>query len=272
MRQTNAQPICGYQHDDCDFMIGISSTGKAKIATAIEDMFDRLALQLLGEVPKLKNKKLIIITTKNEFSLAHLFVAAMKNKSLNDVEKDVLKGVLDTAYGYLDSLKSRTQSNVTERVDALIKESKARNLSVSMDQVSVILRDEMEKAKSHIRAIAESESTKARNMGVAMDITRVAADLSDNDPTVFFVIVRDGKTCNDCLRLHMMPDEVTPRLWKLSELKQSYGKRGDAYPSIVNRHPHCRCQLTYLSKGFGFNARGYISYVAQGHDAIADQR
>lgn len=253
-------------------MIGISSTGKEKIAAAIEEMFDRMALKFLGEVPRFKNKKLIAISTKPQFSLMHLFVAAMKNKPLNAVEKDVLKGVLDTAYGYVDSLKSKTQSNVVDRIDAAVKEAKVKGQTLTDSHVQSMIDEEMDKAKSHMMAIAQSEGTKARNMGVAMDIARVAADLNDPDPTVFFVIVRDGKTCNDCMRLHMMDDGVTPRLWKLSELKQSYGKRGDSVPSIVNRHPHCRCQLTYLSKGFGFNAKGYITYKKADYDAFKDQR
>lgn len=254
-------------------MIGISSSGKSQIAESIEIMFDRMSLQLLGQVPGLAGKKLGIFAIKRgEFSLAHLFVAAMKNKPLNPIEEDILKGVLSNAYGYVDSLKSKTKSNIVDQIDALVKESKAQGRDVTNEQVQQVIAIEMDKAKSHMIAITESEGTKSRNMGVALDISRVAADNGDNDPTVFFVIVRDGKTCSECLRLHMEPDGVTPRLWKLSELKQSYGRRGDATPSLVNRHPHCRCQLTYLPKGFGFNQKGWVSYKKMDHDEIANQR
>jgi hypothetical protein len=78
--------------------------------------------------------------------------------------------------------------------------------------------------------------------------------------------------CNDCKRLHLMPDGITPRLWKLSELKASYGKRGDEVPSLINRHPFCRCQLVYLTKGFGFNDKGKLKYVQEGYDAYSIQK
>jgi hypothetical protein len=103
-----------------------------------------------------------------------------------------------------------------------------------------------------------------------MDISRVAAGIGDNDPTVFFVVVKDDKTCNECTRLHLNPDG-TPRVLKFSELKQGYHKRGEDNPSAFGLHPHCRCTLTYLSKGFGFKA-GRVAYIREGHDEYAKQR
>jgi hypothetical protein len=253
-------------------MIGISSKGKENIGGIVDSLFDKMAFKLLGSIPALKDKKALIFTTKNQFSLANLFVAAMNNQPLNEVESDVLKGMLDTAHGYVESLKNKTKSNVTDQLDAMIKEAKAKGVGVSMVDVQRVIGKEMEKAKSHVGAITMSEATKARNLGVAMDISRVAASVNDKDPIVFFVIVRDGKTCNDCMRLHMMPDGTIPRLWYLSELKAGYGKRGDDAPSMVNRHPHCRCQLTYLGRGYGFNGKGFVSYVEKGYDALKAQR
>lgn len=253
-------------------MIGISSTGKEAISKVVEELFDSIAMEFLGNIPSLANKKFIAISSQTNMGLPHLFVQAMKNKNLNDIEKDVLKGLLENAYGYIDGLKSRTRSNITDAVDGAIKQAKLRNVKLYPEQIRQIVNEEMQKARSHMKTIAESESTKTKNFGTAMDITRVAADLGDADPTVMFVIVRDGKTCNDCLRLHMMPDGITPRLWKLSQLKQTYGKRGDDAPSLVNRHPHCRCQITYLTKGFGFNDKGRVSYVSENYDAYAAQQ
>jgi hypothetical protein len=104
-----------------------------------------------------------------------------------------------------------------------------------------------------------------------MDITRASASLDDADPTVFFVVVKDAATCKECIRLHLMDDGSTPKLWKFSELKQGYHKRSEDYPSAFGLHPHCRCTLTYLAKGFGFS-RGRVSYIREGHDEYSKQR
>lgn len=253
-------------------MIGINSSNKEQIASIVENMFDNIALQFIGDIPKLKNKKTLIISSKRNYGLSHLFVQAMQNKSPNPIESDVLKSLLESAYGYIESLKNRTKSNVTERLDGIMREAKLQGRSVSRQELTDIISEELGKARSHMKAIAESESTKLRNLGTMMDISRVAANLGDSDPTVFFVVVKDGATCKECLKLHLMPDELTPRLWKFSELKQGYHKRGEANPSAFGLHPHCRCTLTYLSSGFGFDNQGKVSYNSENYNAYSKQR
>lgn len=250
-------------------MIGITSSGKEIIANAVENMFDRIALDFLGNIPRLKNKKMIVFSTEPNMGLSHLFVQAMQNKALNPIEQDVLKGLLVSADGYIEALKSRTKANVTERVDGLVRESKASKDRVDSTAIQQAVQEEMAKAKTHLQTIVESEATKFRNLGTLMDITRVASSLGDNDPTVFFVVVKDGLLCKECARLHM--DGGKPRLWKFSELKQGYHKRGEQYPSAFGLHPHCRCTLTYLSRGFGFDDNGRVVYIAQNHDEYASR-
>lgn len=252
-------------------MNGISSGGKEQIAQKVEEMFDRIALQFVGEIPRLKNKKLIVFSTHSNEGLPSLFVQAMQNKAPNPVEQDVLKGLLNSAYDYIESLKSKTRASVTERIDGVIREAKLSDRQVSAAEIQAILDDELGKAKSLMQAIVEAESTKMRNMGTMMDISRVASSLGDGDPTVFFVVVRDGNTCKECMRLHLMPDQATPRLWKFSELKQGYHKRSENFPSAFGLHPHCRCTLTYLSRGFGFE-NGKLQYKAENHDEYGHQR
>lgn len=252
-------------------MIGMSSGGKDAIKVLIEDMFDKLALGFLGHIPRLAHKKYLAISGQKNLGLAHLFVQSMANKNPNMFEQDALKSLLESTYGYIDSLKSRTQSNLTESIDGIIKEAKAKGQKVDDAAIHQVVEEEMKKAKSHMKTIAESESTKIRNVGRMMDITRVASSINDSDPLVFFVVVRDSTTCKECLRLHMMPDGVTPRVWRFSELRQAYHKRGNDAPSAFGLHPHCRCTLTYIAKGFGFNKKGKITYIKQDHDQYEAQ-
>lgn len=253
-------------------MIGISSPSKEKIAKIVEDMFDNIALQFIGDIPKLRSKKSLVISYKPNLGLSHLFVQAMQNKSPNSIEQDMLKSLLESAHNYIESLKNRTMSNVTERVDGLVREAKLRKQPLDEKAMQDILAEELSKARSHMKAIAESEATKLRNLGTMVDISRVAANIGDNDPTVFFVVVKDQSTCKECVRLHLMPDQITPRLWKFSELKQGYHKRSDNNPSAFGLHPHCRCTLTYLAKGFSFDKAGRLTYHSEDYDAFLRQR
>lgn len=252
-------------------MQGLSSGGKEAIGNKVEELFDRIAVDLVGELPRFKNRKTVIISSKRNFGLADLFVQSMQNKTPNAIERDALKGLLNSAADYVESLKSRTKAAVTERIDGLIRESKLQGRELASAEIQSILDDELERAKGLLKAITEAESTKLRNMGTLMDITRTSSSLDDADPTVFFVVVRDGATCKECIRLHLMPDQTTPRLWKFSELKQGYHKRSENNPSAFGLHPHCRCTLTYLARGFGF-AKGLVTYKAENHDEFSRQR
>lgn len=252
-------------------MFGLSSSGKDSIAASIEKMFDTLALRLLGEIPKLRDKKYLLFSMTPKISLTNIFLQAMDNKTPNHLERDALKSMLDSAHGYVESLKSKTKSNIVESVDALVKEAKINGRQVSSTEVSEILSSEMGKAQNSLNTIAEAETTKTRNVGHTMDIAKVAERAGDDDPTVFFVIVRDGEACSDCVKMHMMPDKVTPRLWKLKDLSAGWYKRGDEKPSICGLHPFCRCSETFLPKGFGF-VGGFIHWVGLDYDAYAEQQ
>lgn len=253
-------------------MYGISSSGKEQIGNVVEDIFDKIALQFIGNIPKLRGVKRLIISHEENFGLSHLFVQAMANKALVPIEQDVLKSLLESSYGYIESLKSKTKSNLVERLDGLAREAQLQNRKLSQEEVNEALEEEMRKASSGLMTIVESESNKLKNLGTMMDIARVAASVGDEDPTVFFVVVRDGTTCKECLRLHLMPDQVTPRLWKFSELKQGYHKRGDNTASAFGLHPNDKCTLTYLSEGFGFNEKGRVTYQNEDYDGHKEQR
>lgn len=253
-------------------MIGLSSRAKEALGQVVEDLFDRVALQFIGEIPKLKNKKNLVISNQRNFGLPHLFVQSMSNKSPNPMERDFLQSLLESSHSYIEALKNRTRANIAERIDGLAREATLRKEKLKEEDVQAVLNEELGKAKSHMASIAESESTKLRNLGSMMSISRVAADIGDTDPTVFFVVIRDGSTCKECIKLHLNKDGATPRLWKFSQLKQGYHKRGEENPSAFGLHPHCRCTLTYLARGFGFDDTGRLKYHSEGYDAFSKQK
>ena len=251
-------------------MIGISSNGKSSINKIVEDIFDRIALQFIGDLPRLKEVKRLIISTQPNLGLPHLFVQAMANKPLNEIEKDVLKSLLESSDGYIQALKNRTRASLTDQIDGTVRQAKLQNRKVTKKEIDSLVEAEFKKAGSSLMTILEAEGTKFRNLGSMMDISRVAASIGDPDPTVFFIMVRDNTTCKECLRLHTS-DGITPRLFKFSELKQGYHKRGEDTASIYGLHPHCRCTLAYLSKGFGFDEKGKLKYHSPDHDAYEIQ-
>lgn len=252
-------------------MRGISSTGKDQIKGLVERFFDKISAKLLGSIPSLRNKNLFF--SSYDLSLTNIFIQAMDNKHPNELEQDVLKGLLSSSLGYLDAIKHNTQSNVAEQVDGLIRQSQNSNRELDPSEINEILQREFNKAKSAVKTIAESEGTKVRNVGSAMDISRLASERGIEDPNVFFIVIRDKSTCKWCLQNHLHGNG-TPKVFKLSEIKQSYlsteqKKTGEV--SVCGLHPFCRCTLGYLAPGFGFK-RGKLEYISQYHDEYKHQK
>lgn len=252
-------------------MRGISDPVKNVISGVIDLMFDRMAYRLLGMIPAFKDKKTILFSASPTTTLAHLFVQAMGNTRPLPKEEEVMRSMLSTAHGFMEALKVKTKTQLVEAVDSYVREARARGETPSESAIKNKIAEELNKAGNHVKTISEAEATKARNTGKLMSIARVGASMGVSDPTVFFVVIKDSKTCNECKRLHMTNDGVTPRVWKMSELGYSYHKKGENNPKISGLHPHCRCTLTLLSPGFGFK-NGVVSFIGEGHDEHEKQR
>jgi hypothetical protein len=253
-------------------MYGISSQSKEQIDKVVGDLFDKAALRFLGNLPKLQHKKTMLIGFEQSINLANLFVQSMDNKWLNNIENDVLKGILSGAASYIEILKNKTSNNIIQRIEGLAREARVGNEKIPETEINKVIEDELGKARSGLETIAASESTKARNLGMTLDITRAAAVDGDKDPVIGFAGIYDDRTCKECKRLFLMPDEVTPRLWYISECSAGYFKRGDAVPSILGLHPFCRHTPFMIPSDWGFNESGYLTFIGIGHNALEEQR
>lgn len=252
-------------------MKGIGNNLRSQVDELIEAMFDRMALRLLGNLPHLKNKKTLAITAEPNKTLAGLFIRSLNADKMLPREESVLKNLLSTAHGYIESLKHKTKTEIGNTLEAYAIESTLTNKPVSSVEIKNKVEKAFEKARHGLKTIAEAESTKVRNVGKAAQIARVGASLGTEDPNIFFQVLRDGVTCPECIRLHCMPDKITPRIWKLSQVGFSYHKKGESNPKIAGAHIHCRCTLTLLPAGFSFKD-GSLKWVGNGYDEYEAQK
>lgn len=252
-------------------MRGLSSATKGLLGSIVDSLFDNIAMALLGRLPSMKDKKLIAFTASPTMTLAHLFVESMGNKMPMPSEQEAMKNMLSTAHDYVEALKSKTKARVASSIESYVQEERNQGRAPSEKEIKKRVADELSAAGKHIKLIAEAEGTKARNLGSAMTVSRIGASQGIADPMVFFVVVRDGKLCSECKRLHLLPDGVTPKVWRLSELGFGYHKKGEPNPKISGIHPHCRCTMTYLAPGFSFKD-GRIHYAGPEHNELDVQR
>lgn len=251
-------------------MRALSSSSRERIFQYIDELFDNMSLQLLGETPYLKGKKSILFSSKPDLTLAHLFLRNLNETNITPQEEEAMKSLTSKAEEYVHGLRSRTKAQMISKIETYLSEKASKGKPSSTVDLGKEIGEVLESAKSHFNKIAEYETTHAANLGGAFQIARVGASQGQSDPNCYLAVIHDGKLCEDCKRLHLLDDEITPRIWKLSDISFGYGKKTDQKPTIV-RHNHCRCRLVFLANGFSFE-NGQVSFQALGHDEYEAQK
>lgn len=240
-----------------------------RIHSALDTLFARARTLLLGK--DYGTAKGIRISTSDATTLQGLYSAAAKASGA-EPDADVANTIRAIADNYLEAQLATAKAKVVADVASVLQEAEAKG--VDTDVATVLggrLSETWGSLTSGVRRIAETETTSGRNLGLLEGINKVNAFNNVEDPTVFWVIVRDAHVCKECVSLHMRADGVTPRVWKLSEVAGGYHKKGDLVPSVRGLHPHCRCMCATLLPGWGFDGGGKTKYIDPEHDEYASQ-
>lgn len=247
----------------------LSKAAIKKIERAIDRLFDHAKARILG--PQSVDKR-IVFSFRRELSIPGLFEAAAKEEGFIP-NLDALNALVDIAGQYVDSTRTRTKAKTVREVQRVLTEASLGGVETDVATVlNGALADVWKDTTTTMHAIIDAEASNAKNVSIMDGVFQANAVQGVEDPVVFFVIVRDGQACKECVRLHMMEDGVTPRVWKLSDVGHGYHKRGDPNPKIGGLHPHCRCTLTTLLPGFGFDAGGKVTFVSTKHNEYKKQR
>lgn len=252
--------------------ITLSRAAVKLIGQSVDQLFHRVAARYLGpDYLKKWGNKTIAVDYRPGLTLQELYSsAAGEERSRPDTE--VMDHLARIANGYLDATREQTKARVVAHVDRFMRDAEEEGTETDLETVlGGHLYEVFGKARADVVRILDSENTHARNLGSLEGITKVSAAMGVEDPTVFFIVVNDEHLCDECRRLHLLEDNITPRVWKLSEVGSGYHKRGDPNPKIGSLHPHDRCSLAQVATGYGFRGGG-IAFIAIGHDEFARQR
>ncbi len=244
-----------------------------QIHRAVERLFDRVKARFLGpNWYSQRGEKAIAVGFRPELSLPGLYFAGVEEERAKP-NTDTLNALMQIADGYLEAQREATKARVVKAVDVFLQE--AATGKVKTDLPTVLggeLSEVWAQTTYNVKRIIDTESTHARNIGTLEGISRVNAYMGIEDPVVYFVVVNDELLCDECKRLHLMEDEHTPRLWLLSQIGHGYHRRGEPDPKVGGLHPHCRCTMSTLTPGWGFDVNGYPKYIGEGHDEYARQQ
>lgn len=251
-------------------MAKLSPKAVARIEEAVEKLFVRAKSRFMGGIPPGAPKHLIISIAKG-LSIPGVFQQAARAEGVLPNE-DLQSTVTKIGLNYLDAIKERAKARTVQSVQAFLTDAQKNGVDTDVETVlGGQIADLWGTITGDVKRIVESETTAAKNISIADAISKINASAGINDPIVYFIIVKDGEACEECVRLHTM-DGKTPRLWKMSEVGSGYHKKGDDSPKATGLHTHCRCQMASLMPGYGFDSNGRITYISQGWDELKNQR
>lgn len=237
---------------------------------AIEKLFLRAKLRCGVVNEPSDHSKRLYVTIDPRYTIPGLYDAAAREGGVIP-RFGALDELRKVAASYLDAQKAQAQAAVTRVVDALLAPGRKPATSIRAD-LAEALGEVVKRLEPAVERIVETEAIAARNLGALEVTTKIATDQGIDDPTVYFVVVRDQYLCAECKRLHLLPDGSTPRVWHLSEVSRAYHRRGEDRPSIFGGHPHCFTGNTRLHTDLGLLTIKELFDVGGARKVVVDAR
>ena len=255
----------------------IPKTGIRAIDTAITALFNRMKARFLGKKYEPKAIRFSVtgfdkpIQYRPDLSMPDMFEEAAKAEGFKPNRK-LQEAVTGGIEQYLDAHQELAKAKVRNAVQTVLSEAEAAKEEINIEKVlKQELHTVMKKVTDDVANVIDSELGRAKNLSTLDAISKVNTMVGIEDPTVVFIGPNDQYTCKDCKRLYFMPDGVTPRTWKMSELKAVLGKHGGECPCTGGQHPRCRHASSTMMPGFGFDAGGSVHYIDPGFDVYKEQ-
>ena len=254
----------------------LSKAAVRAIHRAIEGLFNRAKIRLLG---RSYNPKKIVITVnappkpathRADLSLPGIFRTTAAMERMKPDER-IEESLMRVAEGYLDTQREKAKVETLNSVQNFLTAAETRGKPSDVQTVlGGELADIFGRVTRDVKRIVETEGTRTRNTSSLDAIAKVNAMAAIDDPLVYFAVVNDEHLCEECRRLHLMEDGITPRVYRLSTIGHGYHHRGESDPKLGGLHPHCRCTLVTIMPGYGFKD-GKVTYLEAGHDEYQEQ-
>ena len=245
------------------------------VSSIVSSIFDRAKKRFLGKEVSGYGIKFIPVTHpvqhRQDLSLRGIFDSAARAEGMVPNEKlytEVERGVED----YFDAHEKLATAKVLNALQSYLHDAETgKSQKNPHKELGNVLSDVLDKVSDDVQKVVDTESTRAKNYSTLDAIGKISAVVGVSDPVVYFAGPVDGHTCDNCLKFFFLEDKKTPRVWKVSELKNGYFKKGDITPCVGALHPHCRHALCSILPGYGFK-NGKLEFIEPGYDVFKEQR
>jgi len=217
----------------------LSRGATVELERRLDELFNRLLTRLLGGSFSGKH---MFIQTDPLLSIPGLFGQAVSSEG-GTIDVDLLNNMAQVVAHIVDKQRAEAKAVTARRIQAILEDVHAGRIEPEnfRNHLESELTDTWARITSSVERITNTESQHALTMGLREGLTQMNTVRGIEDPVVIFVPKKDNALCDECRRIHLLDDGVTPRCWLSSEVSSDYHKRGEPNPSWHLMHPHCRC-------------------------------
>lgn len=176
----------------------------------------------------------------------------------------IIENLAEVTGNYFEAQKLKVKNHII--ADVL----NAKNQKEALESI----KNNFEKAEKYINMLIINETRIVQAYADREGVTRVAADLGVEDPTVVFLGVTDNKICKYCKSMyHDVNNLKMPKPYKLSQVREGYFKPKEhdgKTPHQAPLHPHCRHVMSFVPPNFGFTPNGSPDFKEFGYDYYKD--
>jgi len=227
--------------------------GTQKIINSnIDLIFEKLKQRLLGGFYEPK----IFINENSDkvLSLPGLYTSAFLNaSSRNRPDLSTVQSLASVTESYIDSAAEKMKAKALTSVIESLK-----NASMSEDfnyekELNKLLLNIFDQTHGETKKILETELQRTKTIGLQDGILSAMQSHGVEDPTVAFITRKDKFTCKYCKEFFLQDDDITPKVYKLSELSSGYLNKKNPSPVLPPVHPNCFLfgdGRVYTDKGF----------------------
>lgn len=248
----------------------LNSYQRDSIDSEVDELFNNLLTRLLGY--GFAGKSLFIGFTHG-ITIPGLYEAAV-NEEGGYVEPEIIRGISSVTEDLINKYRADAKAITKRKIQGLLYDIDAGRLKPENFGIAVggELVDIYSKIKQKINVVVASEMMHATTIGAKEGIDQINENLGIDDPVLCWIHPIDKNTCEGCYRIYYLSDRRTPRVWKESEVSAEYFKKGNTVPSWHLTHPNCRGALSTVLPGFGFDALGRVTYIADKYSEWDYQR
>jgi len=224
-------------------------------------------------------------TIDDAYIEAHLdLLTRASKKSVRDYS---IKHLKESAGKYIDKFAEKTTAELSsivnnnllmhaQRLQEITKDTVAEAIEQrkTARQIVQLLKDRTNDLYKDWDRVVTTELGNAQNLGAVDAMIANNANKKQSEIYCYKNVVSDERTCKYCKKFWLMPDGITPRVYKLSELLangSNYGKKAAEWlPTSGLSHPNCREILLELPQSWGFK-NGALVYIKEGHSEYDKQ-